>query len=100
MLALAVARDISIIFLAVSSIIVLVLLCVLILQIVRLTRMLRDEVLPMLEATQETLGTVRGTATFMSDHVVQPVVNASSYAHGVRAAVSLLFRGQTKNGHR
>jgi len=92
--ALAAARDISIIVLALASIAVMVLLAVLIFQIIRLTRMLREELLPMLQATQETLGTVRGTATFMGDHVVQPVVKASSYAHGVRSALRALFSGQ------
>ena len=96
MLALAVARDISIIILAVSSIALLVLLGVLIFQTVRLIRMLREEVMPMLQATQETLGAVRGTANFMGDHVVQPVVHASSYVHGVRTALSVLFHGQNR----
>jgi hypothetical protein len=94
MLALVAARDISIIILALSSIAVMVLLAVLIFQTIRLTKMLREEILPMLQATQETLGTVRGTATFMGDHVVQPVVKASSYAHGVRSALRALFSGQ------
>jgi hypothetical protein len=91
--ALTAARDISIIILAVSSIIVMALLSVLIVQTVRLSRMLRDEVLPMLQATQEMLGAMRGTATFMGDHVVQPVVKASSYAYGMRSAVRTLFGG-------
>ncbi len=97
MLVLAAARDISIIILAVSSIAVLILLCVLIVQIVRLIRMLREEILPILEATQETLGTVRGTATFMGDHIVRPVVKASSYASGVRSALRALFKGPPAN---
>jgi hypothetical protein len=91
--ALVAARDISIIVLALSSIIVWILLAVLIFQTIRLTRTLRDEILPMLQAMQETLGTVRGTATFMGDHVVQPVVKASSYAHGVKSALRVLFGG-------
>jgi hypothetical protein len=93
--ALAAARDIAIIILALASIAVMVLLAVLIFQTIRLTRMLREEILPMLQAMQETLGTVRGTATFMGDHVVQPVVKASSYAHGVRSALRALFSGQS-----
>jgi hypothetical protein len=93
MSALAAARDISIIILAVSSIVVVILLCVLIVQVVRLIRMLRQEVLPILEATQETLGTVRGTATFMGDHLVQPVVKASSYATGMKSALRVLLKG-------
>ncbi len=87
-------RDVSIIILAVSSIAVMVLLAVLIFQVIRLIRMLRNEVLPMLEATQETLGTVRGTVTFMGDHVVQPVVKVSSYAYGVKSALKALFDGK------
>lgn len=92
--ALVAARDISIIILALASLAVMVLLAVLIFQTIRLTKMLREEILPMLQATQETLGTVRGTATFMGDHMVQPVVKASSYAHGVRSALRALFSGQ------
>ena len=99
-LALIAARDISIIILAVSSIIVMALLSVLIVQTVRLSRMLRDEVLPMLQATQETLGTMRGTATFMGDHMVQPVVKASSYAYGMRSALRTLLGSQPTGGRK
>ena len=84
-------RDLSIIILALESLVVGVLLSVLIVQVTRLIRMLRDEVMPILYSTQETLGTVRGTATFVSDRVVQPVVKMSSYTAGVRQAVSVLF---------
>ena len=100
MLGLAAARDIAIIILALSSIAVLVLLCVLIFQLVRLITMLRTEVMPILEATQETVGTVRGTAMFMGDHVVRPVVKASSYVSGVRSALRVLFTGAAANGRR
>jgi hypothetical protein len=47
--------------------------------------------MPILYSTQETLGTIRGTTTFVSDRVVQPVVKVSSYTAGVRQAVSVLF---------
>ena len=84
-------RDLSIIILALESLVVGVLLSVLIVQVTRLIRMLRDEVMPILYSTQETLGTIRGTTTFVSDRVVQPVVKVSSYTAGVRQAVSVLF---------
>lgn len=93
MSALMAARDIAIIVLALSSITVMVLLAVLIFQTIRLIRMLREEVVPMLQAMQETMGTVRGTATFMGDHLVQPVVKASSYVSGVKSALRALFGG-------
>jgi hypothetical protein len=91
------ARDIAIIILAVESIVIGALLAVLVIQVIRLIRMLREEVLPILNSTQETVSTVRGTATFMSDHLVQPVVKISSYAAGARRAVSTLFgRGNNR----
>jgi hypothetical protein len=84
-------RDLSIIILALESLVVGVLLGVLIVQVTRLVRLLRDEVMPILYSTQETLGTIRGTTTFVSDRVVQPVVKVSSYTAGVRQAVNVLF---------
>lgn len=89
---MATARDIAIVLLALESIIIGIILLVLVIQVVRLVRLLRDEILPIVKSTQETVGTVRGTANFMSDHLVQPVVKASSYAAGVRQAAATLFR--------
>lgn len=100
MLALAKARDISIIILALESIVVGILLSVLIIQVTRLTKMLREEVMPILYSTQETLSTVRGTTTFVSDRVIQPVVKVSSYTAGMRQAVKVLFgRPNEANEH-
>lgn len=93
------ARDIAIIVLAVESIVIGVLLAVLVIQVIRLVKLLREEVVPILNSTQETVSTVRGTATFMSDHLVQPVVKVSSYAAGAKRAVGTLFgRGGRKLG--
>ncbi len=94
---MSIARDIAIIVLAVESIVIGILLAVLVVQVIRLVRLLREEVLPILNSTQETVSTVRGTATFMSDHLVQPIVKASSYAAGARQAVNVLF-GRRRNG--
>ena len=88
---MAVARDIAIIILAVESIVIGALLALLVIQVIRLVRLLRDEMMPIMKSTQETVSTVRGTATFVSDHVVQPVVKISSYSAGVRQAIKTLF---------
>ncbi len=88
---MGIARDIAIIVLAVESIVVGILLAVLVFQVIRLVKLLREEVLPILNSTQETVSTVRGTATFMSDHLIQPVVKVSSFAAGARQAVSTLL---------
>lgn len=86
-------RDISIIFLAFESIIVLVLLSVLIIQVRNLVILLNEEIRPMLEASQETADTVRNTSTFVSKHVAQPFINASSFAAGLRQAAKTLANG-------
>ncbi len=80
-------RDLSIIFLALESIVVLVLLSILIVQIRALVILLNDEIKPMLEATQETADTVRNTTNFVSKRVARPFVSAISFGAGVRQAV-------------
>jgi hypothetical protein len=92
------ARDIAIIVLALETIMIGVLLAVLVIQVIRLVKLLREEVMPILRSTQETASTVRGTATFVSDRVIQPVVKISSYTSGVRRAVSVLFGRQAGRG--
>jgi hypothetical protein len=93
-----VARDIAIIIVALESIVIGILMAILVIQVIRLIRLLREEILPVINSTQETVGTVRGTATFMSEHVVQPVVTISSYAAGVRTGLRtfLALRGRSK----
>ena len=55
---------------------------IMLLQIRQLIRILRDEVMPILRSTQETTSTVKGTAAFVSEQVVTPIIKASSYATG------------------
>jgi hypothetical protein len=93
-----VARDLAIIVLALESIVVGVLLAILVIQVMRLVRILREEVMPILRSTQDTVSTVRGTTDFMADHLVQPVVKASSYAAGARQAINTLF-GRSNGRH-
>ncbi len=94
---MGIARDIAIIIVAFESIVIGILLAILVIQVIRLVRMLRDEVLPILNSTQETVGTVRGTATFVSDHLVQPVVKVASFGAGARKVVSTALN--FKNRH-
>jgi len=95
---LASLRDLSIVIVALEVIVINIMLVVLIIQITRLIRLLREEVLPILYSTQETVSTMRGTATFVGDRVVRPVVRVSSFSAGVRGAVASLFRGPNGKG--
>lgn len=90
-------RDILIIFLALTSIAVWVLLGILIWQIWRLTKMVQSELKPMIADTKETIATVRGTANFMSENVVSPVIQTSSRMAGYRRTAMALF-GQLPTG--
>jgi len=84
------ARDISIIVLAVVSIVVGVLLIFLIIQLQRLIKMLGKEVKPVIDSTNETVSTVRGTTTFLSEHLVSPIIEVAGYAAGVKRVAQVL----------
>lgn len=87
-----VVRDFSIIFLALSTIVTQIILVLLLLEIRSLSKMLRDNIYPILQSADETARTVRGTSVFMTDNVVTPVVRISSFAAGVSQAVRVIVR--------
>ncbi|MFZ5918578.1 MAG: hypothetical protein ACOYZ7_16715 [Chloroflexota bacterium] len=87
-----VLRDIFIILMAVESLAIGVLLLVLILQIVKLTQLLREEVLPILNSTNETVDTVKQTTAFVSEVVVTPLVKAASTVSAVQGGLKAIFR--------
>jgi ABC-type spermidine/putrescine transport system permease subunit II len=89
-------RDAVIVMIALESIITGVAVIVLIVQIARLTALLQNEVKPLLEASNETLRTVRGTTTFLSNNMVRPVVRLSGAAAAVRRAIELIGLGRVR----
>jgi hypothetical protein len=86
----ATLRDIAIIIVAVETIIINALLILLVWQIWRLIKMIREEIKPILEDTKDTIGTVRGTADFVSSNVVDPVVKTSGRIAGFRQTLRTL----------
>jgi hypothetical protein len=80
--ATAVLRDISIIVLALVTVIIGLFLVILIFQLQSLMALLRDEIKPILDSANETASTVRGTTTFVSDAVVTPMIRVASLAAG------------------
>lgn len=83
-------RDIVIIFMAVEALLIGLVLILLIVQIARLTDLLRNEIKPILDSTNETLGTLRGTTRFLSDNLVKPVVKANSSMAAVRRVIDMI----------
>lgn len=90
-------RDIVIIFVAVEALLIGLALIVLVIQIARLTDLLRNEIGPILESTNETLGNLRGTSRFLSENMVRPVIKANSSLAALRRIVELVgFRRKNK----
>lgn len=83
-------RDILIIFMAFELLIIGIAVILLIVQIARLVNLFQNEIKPLLEAANETMGTLRGTAVFLGDTLVQPVIKANSYLAGFRRLLDLL----------
>ena len=77
--ATAVIRDIFIIVMAFETLLIGFALMVLMIQLARLTNLLQNEIKPILESTNETINTVRGTAIFVSENIVEPVVKLNGY---------------------
>ena len=94
----ALIRDIAIILLAVESLVIGVILIVLALQIRGLTKMLEEEIQPILESTKDTATTVRGTTVFLSNTFVKPMINAVGYASAANRVMSVLARGKRRIG--
>ena len=83
-------RDIMIIFIAFESLIIGLAIIILLVQLARLTDLLRYEIGPILEATNETIGSLRGTTKFLSKNLVTPVVKANSTFAALRRAIELV----------
>jgi hypothetical protein len=60
--------------------------------------MIRDHIVPALEKVDDTAKTVRGTATFVSESVVAPIIKVAGAAAGARAVVQTLMRQKPPKG--
>jgi len=80
-------RDISIILLALESIVIGVILLLLLWQVRLLVLLLRDEIRPILKDTQETTKTVQSTTKFVGKRITKPVVKTLSIMAGIKGAV-------------
>jgi ABC-type dipeptide/oligopeptide/nickel transport system permease subunit len=88
-------RDIVIIFMAVESLLLGLTLVVLIVQLARLTALLQNEVKPILDSTNDTLNTLRGTTKFLSNNLVDPVMKANSTLSAIRQVLGMVDIGRT-----
>lgn len=83
-------RDVFIIVVALESLIIGVALIVLIVQLASLINLLQNEVRPILKATSDTVNNLRGTAEFLGENVVEPVVQLNGYLAGLYRMLELM----------
>ncbi len=87
-------RDIFIIFMALEFLVIGLALIILMVQLATLINLLQNEVKPILQSTNETVNTLRGTVTFLSNNLSEPVIKLNEYMVGIRTLLSLLRLGR------
>jgi NADH:ubiquinone oxidoreductase subunit K len=83
-------RDVFIILMALESIVIGVALVILITQIAILINLLQNEIKPILQTTNETVNTLRGTTIFLSNNLVEPVIKLNEYLAAVKRLLDLI----------
>jgi len=83
-------RDVFIIVVALESLVIGVALIILIIQLASLINLLQNEVRPILTATSETVNNLRGTAEFLGESVVEPVIKLNGYLAGMNRVIELM----------
>jgi hypothetical protein len=89
-------RDIAIIFMVVLGMIVTLLTAILVAALIAVVYLLKDKIIPLLEELTATVARVRGTTEFVSEEVVEPIIQAAGAVARVRAmARTALGRDKT-----
>ena len=83
-------RDIFIIVVALESLVIGVALIILVIQLASLINLLQNEVKPILKATTDTVNNLRGTAEFLGENVVEPVIKLNGYLAGLYRMLELM----------
>ncbi len=83
-------RDIFIIVVAFETLLIGVALVVLLVQLASLINLLQNEVRPIIQATSETVNTLRGTAEFLGESVIEPVIKLNGYLASLQRVLELM----------
>lgn len=87
-------RDVFIILLAFVSLIIGAAMIILVIQLAILTNLIQNEIKPILDATSQTVNTLRGTTAFLSNNVVEPVIKLNEYMAGFKKLIDLIRPGK------
>lgn len=89
-------RDVFIIFMALESLVIGAALVVLIVQLATLINLLQNEIKPIIHSTNDTVNTLRGTVTFISENVTEPIIALNASIAGVKQFFDLMRPGRSK----
>lgn len=89
-------RDIVIILVAFEFMVIGLALVILLIQLAQLLNLLQNEVRPIIDSASEAANTLRGTARFLSDNLVEPVVKVNAGLAAARRALDMLTPGRRK----
>ena len=90
-------RDIFIILMALESLLIGLVLVILIIQIARLINLIQNEIKPILDSTNETVSTLRGTTAFLSTNLVEPVIKLNESLAGLHKLIEILGIGRKRS---
>ncbi|HYO49109.1 MAG TPA: hypothetical protein VEW94_04590 [Chloroflexia bacterium] len=85
-------RDMSLIYASMFMCVGAILFIVMTALLAFIAMAIRDHIVPALQKVDDTAKTVRGTATFVSESVVAPIIKTAGAAAGARAMVQSLMR--------
>ena len=88
-------RDVAIIYSSLFMCVGAILFIVMTGLLAMIAFLIRDHVVPALEKVDDTTRTVRGTAAFVSESVVSPIIKVAGASAGARAMVQTLMRRDT-----
>ncbi len=80
-------RDVFIIFIALVSLIIGTTLVILIIQLATLINLLQNEIRPIINSTNETVNTLKGTVQFLSDNLAEPVIKVNTFAAKIKRII-------------
>lgn len=83
-------RDVFIIFMALESLILGLVIAILAIQLARLTNLLQNEVKPILDSTNETINNLKGTTAFLSNNLVEPIIKLNEYLAAIQRFTEML----------
>jgi hypothetical protein len=93
-------RDIAIIFIVLLTFITVVLLAAITAALIFLTLQIKNRVIPMLEELTATAKRVRGTAQFMTEEAVKPILSVAGTYAGMRAMIKTVTGRDQKKKRR